>query len=54
MGVLLGVLIACFGSIVYLFYRQLAVPLEGLTRAAKTNVKRGTERDGSSASKARS
>ncbi len=35
MGILLAVLIACFGSIVYLFYSRIAVPLEGLTRAAK-------------------
>ncbi|MBI5249470.1 MAG: methyl-accepting chemotaxis protein [Desulfomonile tiedjei] len=35
MTVLLAVLIACFGSIVYLFYRRVAIPLEGLTRAAR-------------------
>jgi methyl-accepting chemotaxis protein len=35
MVVLLAVLIVCFGSIVYLFYRRVAVPLENLTHAAK-------------------
>jgi methyl-accepting chemotaxis protein len=35
MVVLLVMLIACFGSIIYLFYRRVTVPLETLTRAAK-------------------
>lgn len=32
---LLAVMTVCFGSIVYVFYRRVALPLEGLTSAAR-------------------
>ena len=35
MTVLLAVMVLCFGSIVYLFFRNVTVPLAGLTRATR-------------------
>jgi methyl-accepting chemotaxis protein len=35
MTVLLAVMVVCFGSIVYLFFRNVTVPLAGLTRATR-------------------
>jgi len=35
MTVLLAVMVVCFGAIVYLFFRNVTVPLAGLTRATR-------------------